>query len=236
MKKYVTVLFLALFACFAAMSVQAEVIVIGDFEGPGTAQLDGWSVTGANSAFAGDDIGAVWSSTGNGSLAILFQTANTFQWNLQYTNLEVLSQLANSGGAMVLADVYWLTSDWNGTEGWVRWDVASLNSNQGWKQTNDSLMGDTANPGSPGGWDPVNWGASNQRTISWDFSTLLEGATPQDIVGGGWAQLNLSVNGDTGPDTSGIMYIDNIRLETIPEPATLLLLGLGGLMLRRRRA
>jgi len=51
--------------------------------------------------------------------------------------------------------------------------------------------------------------------------------------------LNLSINGDTGPGTAGIMYIDNIRA-TIPEPTTFALLGLGSLamvmvMVRRRR-
>ena len=221
----------------AVLSSQAQsTVVIGDFEGPGTAQLDGWSVTGANSAFAGDDIGAIWSSTGNGALAILFNTDNAFQWQLHYTDINVISQLASSapGAGKIIADLYWLTSDWNGTTGWNRWDNSSMNSSLGWQQTGDSMMDDPANPSSPGGWDPENWGASHQRTISWDYSSLLAGSTPQDILDGGWAQLNLSVNGDTGPGTSGIMYIDNIRA-TIPEPTTFALLGLGSLVMVRRR-
>jgi hypothetical protein len=40
-------------------------------------------------------------------------------------------------------------------------------------------------------------------------------------------------SGNTAPDTYSNLYIDNVRL--IPEPATLSLLGLGGLALLRRR-
>lgn len=38
----------------------------------------------------------------------------------------------------------------------------------------------------------------------------------------------------TSAATIGDVFFDNIRLETVPEPATLLLLGIGGLMLRKR--
>ena len=43
------------------------------------------------------------------------------------------------------------------------------------------------------------------------------------------AKLN-KVNGD-----SPVWSVDNITVTTVPEPATMLLLGLGGMMLRRRR-
>ena len=168
LKKTLTIVAAGLVS-FAMLSSQATTtVVIGDFEGPGTAQFDGWSVTGANTAFAGDDIGAIWSSTGSGALAILFQTANAFQWQIQYTDLSNIALLASDGvpgGARVEADVFWLTSDWNGTNGWNRYDNSSVNSALGWQQTNDSMMDDSANPASPGSWDPENWGASHQRKI-----------------------------------------------------------------------
>ena len=112
-----------------------------------------------------------------------------------------------------------------------------MNSTVGWQQLNDSQMDDTSNPGSPGGWDTDNWGASEQRTITWNWSDQLAAFTPEEIQAGGWSQLNLSVNLDTGPGTSGIFYIDNIRA-VVPEPGTLALLGMGGLLMvvRRRRA
>ena len=239
LKKIITVAAAGLVS-FAMLSSQASTtVVIGDFEGAGTGQLDGWSVTGANSVFAGDDIGAIWSSTGNGAMAIIANSDNAFQWQIQYTDIDVISQLASSGiagGARIEADVYWLTSDWNGT-GWARWDTMSMNSNQGWLQLNDSNMTDVQNPSSPGGWDTTSWGASNQRTISWDWGSTLAAIGPQDIKDGGWTQLNMSVNLDTGAGTSGIFYIDNIRA-VIPEPGTMALLGMGGLLMviRRRRA
>ena len=41
---------------------------------------------------------------------------------------------------------------------------------------------------------------------------------------------------DVGESTSYGGYLDAVSVELVPEPTTLLLLGLGGLMLRRRRA
>ena len=64
-----------------------------------------------------------------------------------------------------------------------------------------------------------------------------------DFVGNDWPsqfnnidRLAMSTVGDSyAPGATGISYIDNIVVSQVPEPATLLLLGLGGLLLRRRR-
>jgi len=61
-----------------------------------------------------------------------------------------------------------------------------------------------------------------------------------DVVGQftGIDRIAMSTVGDPyAPGATGISYIDNIVVGQIPEPATLLLLGLGGLgLLRKRRA
>ncbi|UCD52485.1 MAG: hypothetical protein JSW27_07575 [Phycisphaerales bacterium] len=247
MLKRISMIVAAGLICLTTLSSQAsQTVVIGDFEGPGSAQYDGWVNNGALSWFAGDDVGAIWSSTGSGSAAILFESNVGFQWTMQLSDT-VLAQLADNtepGTGRLMADVYWQSSDWNGS-GWARWETASFNSAvTGWQQTDDSLMSDTDSPGFPGLWDTTDWGASNERTITWDFSTLLAAYSPQDILDGGWVQLNLSVNGNTGADTTGIFYIDNIRMVvpdsepvTVPVPGALALVGVGSLltMVHRRR-
>jgi len=44
----------------------------------------------------------------------------------------------------------------------------------------------------------------------------------------------LSVGDDYAPGAEGVSYIDNIVVSQVPEPGTILLVGLGGLLLRRR--
>jgi hypothetical protein len=47
---------------------------------------------------------------------------------------------------------------------------------------------------------------------------------------------NVRMGGPSGISSSGYSDFDNVNIYTTPEPASMLLLGLGGLLLRRRRA
>ena len=72
------------------------------------------------------------------------------------------------------------------------------------------------------------WDGSPERTqtVSWDYSEAFATITdPPSYV-----EFIFAFNSGGGATQ---MYVDNMRL--VPEPATIALLGLGGVLLRRRK-
>jgi hypothetical protein len=209
----------ALCAVAAATTLQGQ--VIGDFEG----SLDpGWVVT----AGTGTPV-TTWASSGSYSLQVT-PAASGFAWGLQFNDIPTVDKLTSSH--YLQFDVYWDSSEWlpeTGGDAWVRWDIGSLNSEAGWQQITDAEITDPANPSYPGSWDPFNWGATHQRTLTYDFTGL-----GYDVSGATWAQFNLSYNLG-GAETIGNFYIDNVQLVPVPEPTTFALLGLAGLLITVRR-
>ena len=125
----------------------------------------------------------------------------------------------------ITLEVSWVADEWVGLS-WLNQEFLAMNSDgaSGWSQDQAE---DPLNPSYPGGWDP-GWG-DNTRTLTYDFTTY-------DLTGNSWGpQLQLAVNIDPGYTlTGGSYYIDNIN--QVPEPTTMVLLGLGGLILRRKRS
>ena len=97
-----------------------------------------------------------------------------------------------------------------------------------------STMSDTANPGDPGGWDPTDFPGVTTRTISWNYSAALAamGANP------GYVEMILVSSTNASNTTAYGEYFDNARFTSVPEPASVGLVGMTGvgLLLRRRRS
>ena len=236
MKKYVLMLML-----LGVVSI-IHADIIGDFEGG----LDNWYASGSGALSGTGPTGATLNSE-----ALEVAPVTGFDWVLRTQDTAKAAGLAGSSGHMCYVDVTFITNEWSTTgdptQVYVGFSQMEIQGNGpsgsiGW--TEFLASSDTGNPGYPGFWTPYEpwYGESQTRTIGFDLSVDKNG-NPVDlgsVFGGGawWFEVTFSTNigsNDGGTVTPGNLYIDNIRLESVPEPATLALLGLGALVLRRRR-
>jgi len=222
--------FVLMFIVLGLVSLGHAQILIGDFEGVGWPQ-DGWQDTWETTSV--NTIGSGVGVTSGSQNLVVTPTASGFKWQFM-TDTDVWR---STGIDSVSLDVTWVASEWatDGGEGdlWVKMDaVFAQGDGLGWTQVNPI---DPCNPSYPGSWDPYYWGETHTRTLTYDFSGTAAGAP----IGPSWSQLGFSINFGTNGGTitqMGNYYIDNIQLTPVPEPATMLLLGLGGLVLRRKRS
>jgi hypothetical protein len=116
----------------------------------------------------------------------------------------------------VSLDVSVLGSDWDGDNGY-QFGIAVNSDLTGWQQQDVGV------------W---YWGGNGEdftQTVTFDYSAFKTGS------GCTWAQIILYQNSYSNDSsiTQAIYYLDNLRLT--PEPATMVLMGLGGLALIRRK-
>jgi len=116
----------------------------------------------------------------------------------------------------VSLDVHVEGADWQGDNGF-QFGLVVNSGSTGWQQAD------------VGAWYNGLDGADFSETVSFNYSALKSGSPS------GWAQIILYQNSYSHDSsiTSATYYVDNLRLT--PEPATMALLGLGGLALIRRK-
>jgi hypothetical protein len=90
-----------------------------------------------------------------------------------------------------------------------------------------------ANAGTPGrtvGWHTL---AAKIKSTSIDF--YVDGVLAETLARANGLGFDNVVLGSDLTANGNTVWVDNILVETVPEPATLLLLGAGGFLLRRRK-
>jgi hypothetical protein len=244
MRRKFLALLATMLACGGSLTHAQSTIVIGDFDGlpNNTPDPQGWQIDFGIPAGQGTAASFNFASaatTGTGALSLVSPT--NFRWALVLDNSDRPTLGADLLSHPILKmDVTWVAAQWTDStpadpnDNWAKWEKLSINDNTGWQEVN--ITNDPANPSFPGSWDSVNWGPTHTRTLTYDTRTDIGGA-PMAIDPTGFVQLHLAVNmSNTSFPQGGRFWVDNIRLELVPEPTGAALVAmLGVLPLVRRR-
>jgi hypothetical protein len=147
---------------------------------------------------------------------------------------------------------------WESPHGWSSRGQVIIEKADGWSSGTVRwrlfLTGPIADPGVVALWNARGnrWNSSLRLTAdAWQYLEVYyddsAGVAGMRLDGGAWDTSTWNIGADTGatvkigtPGTTKFPYsyngyIDDMKIYDIPEPATIALLGLGGLLLRRRR-
>ena len=191
-------------AALISLSGMAQATLISSFEGTGFSE-----VSTANNSYAFS------SSTGvtDGTQSYAITTINSLGWDwlgqiwdAPGTPGQSLGQIMKANSVLKF-DITAPGPTAPGPNDWMQMFVNIQGDGLGW----------SGSPGLSGAYI-----GANKQTVSWDYSSLM-GSVPTNPS---WFQIHFTWQGNPGQT----IYIDNLRAEPVPEPATIVLLSLAGLI------
>ncbi|MGD0596034.1 MAG: PEP-CTERM sorting domain-containing protein [Sedimentisphaerales bacterium] len=197
--------------------IRPGAVMIGNWENG--ADMEGWATDPTGTAYIEITPG-IGNTVGDNSLLVAYNGGYwQLMWTAPWSNDQQRNLVPALGPYCKLSFDLTLTG---GAAGWDDFDEKlSLNSDgpSGYQELYPTVLNDD---GSPSGHDWGSWTGTFKRTYTTDVSGY-------DATGATWFVIRIS--GQGWPQNG--VYLDNV--EICPEPATMALLGLGGLALIRRK-